>query len=150
MIHQDIAVPNPQGWHNVADAIFHNARRRPAHAAIVEPAHTITYAELAVLVAKTAGHLETIGVAPGDIVGVALGDDADHVVRTATAKWPASSRVVPNSIMCRRSIDPPIHRRDLSHDSACEARRRATSARPARALMTFCNTPEESRIGRLR
>jgi non-ribosomal peptide synthetase component E (peptide arylation enzyme) len=76
MIYQDIAVPDPQGWLNAADAIFHNARRRPSHAAIVDRGSTITYAELAALVAKTAGHLETICVAPGDIVGVALGDDA--------------------------------------------------------------------------
>lgn len=68
MIDQDIAVPNPQGWLNAADAIFHNARRRPSHAAIVDGGSTITYAELAALVAKTAGHIETIGVEPGDIV----------------------------------------------------------------------------------
>src|SRR5262245_51922268 len=87
MIYQDIAVPNPQGWLNAADAIFHNARRRPSHAAIVDGACTITYAELAALVAKTAGHLETIGVGPGDIVGVALGDDAGHIVAMLAIAW---------------------------------------------------------------
>ena len=87
MIYRDLAVPNPQGWQNVADAIFHNARRRPAHAAIVDGARTITYADLAVLVAKTAGHLETIGVKPGELVGVALGDDADHVVAMLAIAW---------------------------------------------------------------
>jgi acyl-CoA synthetase (AMP-forming)/AMP-acid ligase II len=87
MIDQDIAVPNPQGWQNAADAIFHNARRRPSHAAIIDGARTITYAELAALVAKTAGHLETIGVQPGEIVGVALGDDADHIVAMLAIAW---------------------------------------------------------------
>src|SRR5262245_43125467 len=87
MSFDDIAVPSPQGWLNVSDAIFHNARRRPSHPAIVERERTISYAELAVLVAKTAGHVEAIGTAPGDIVGVALGDDADHVVALLAIAW---------------------------------------------------------------
>jgi acyl-CoA synthetase (AMP-forming)/AMP-acid ligase II len=87
MSFDDIAVPSPQGWLNVSDAIFHNARRRPSHPAIVERGRTISYAELAVLVAKTAGHLEAIGTAPGDMIGVALGDDADHVVALLAVAW---------------------------------------------------------------
>src|SRR5262245_18994967 len=87
MSFDDIAVPSPHGWLNVADAIFHNGRRRPAHPAIVDRGRTITYADLAAMVAKTAGHLETIGVAPGDIVGVALGDDADHLIAMLAIAW---------------------------------------------------------------
>ena len=83
----DVAIPSPQGWLNVCDAIFHNARRRPLHPAIVDGGRTITYAELAALVAKTSGHLEKIGVRPGDIVGVALGDDADHIVALLAVAW---------------------------------------------------------------
>ena len=38
--------------------------------------------------AKTAGHLEsTRGVKPGDIVGVALGDNADHIVALLAIAW---------------------------------------------------------------
>src|SRR5712692_6180643 len=87
MIYEDVAIPNPQGWQNVSDAIFHNARRRPSHAAIVEGTRTITYEALAVLVAKTSGHLENIGAKPGDIVGVALGDNADHIVALLALAW---------------------------------------------------------------
>jgi acyl-CoA synthetase (AMP-forming)/AMP-acid ligase II len=83
----DVAIPSPQGWLNVCDGIFHNARRRPFHPAIVERGRTITYADLAALVAKTSGHLESIGVRPGDIVGVALGDDADHIVALLAVAW---------------------------------------------------------------
>jgi acyl-CoA synthetase (AMP-forming)/AMP-acid ligase II len=83
----DVAIPSPQGWLNVCDGIFHNARRRPLHPAIVERARTVTYADLAALVAKTSGHLEAIGVRPGDIVGVALGDDADHIVALLAVAW---------------------------------------------------------------
>jgi acyl-CoA synthetase (AMP-forming)/AMP-acid ligase II len=86
-MHDDIAVPGPQGWLNVADAIFHNARRRPCHPAIVDGGRAIAYAELAALVAKTAGHLEEIGARPGDIIGVALGDDADHIVALLAIAW---------------------------------------------------------------
>ena len=76
----DIAVPAPQGWLNVADGIFHNARRRGRHPAIIAGARTIDYAELARLVVRTCGQLGATGVRAGDIVGVALGDDADHIV----------------------------------------------------------------------
>ena len=48
---------------------------------------TITYAELAGLVARTAGHLEDIGAKPGDIIGVALGDNADHIVALLAIAW---------------------------------------------------------------
>ena len=51
----DVAVPDPHGWLNVADGIFHNARRRPSHPAIVDGASTISYGELAGLISRTAG-----------------------------------------------------------------------------------------------
>ncbi len=87
MIFEDTAVPNAQGWQSVVDGIFHNARRRPSHPAIGDRERTISYAELAVLVAKTAGHLQSLGVSPGKIVGVALRDDADHVVALLAVSW---------------------------------------------------------------
>lgn len=87
MMHGDIAVPSPEGWLNVADGIFHNARRRPLHPALVEGSRTITYADLALLVSQTAGQLELIGAKPGDIIGVALGDNADHVIVLLAVAW---------------------------------------------------------------
>lgn len=87
MIDDDIAVPHPDGWKNVADAIFHNARRRPTHPALVDRGNAITYEQLAERVAKTAGHMQAIGIAPRDIVGIPLGDDADHVVALMALAW---------------------------------------------------------------
>ena len=86
-MYDDFSVPASQGWLNVADGIFHNARRRPSHPAIVEGTRTITYADLALLVHKTAGHLRAVGAKPGDIVGVALGDNVDHVVSLLAIAW---------------------------------------------------------------
>ena len=83
----EIAVPHPGGWLNVADGIFHNARRRPDHPALVDRGETITYADLADRIARTAGHLQNIGVAPRDIVGTPLNDDADHVVALMALAW---------------------------------------------------------------
>lgn len=87
MIYDDVAVPNPRGWENIADAIFHNARRRPTHAAIIEDEQTVTYAQLAELVFKTAGHLQDGGIKAGDIVGNALGDTADHLIVQLSIAW---------------------------------------------------------------
>jgi acyl-CoA synthetase (AMP-forming)/AMP-acid ligase II len=86
-MHDDVSVPTPQGWLNVADGIFHNARRRGTHPAIVEGTRTIDYRELALLVRKTAGQLREIGAKPGDIVGVALGDDSDHIISLLAVAW---------------------------------------------------------------
>ncbi|MEX2454232.1 MAG: AMP-binding protein, partial [Rhodospirillaceae bacterium] len=87
MNYDDIAVPHPDGWENVADGIFHNARRRPDHPAIVDGGRVVTYAGLAALIAKTAGHLQATGTEPRDIVGVALGDDTDHIVALFAIAW---------------------------------------------------------------
>ena len=86
-MHDHFAVPTPEGWLSVADGIFHNARRRGSHPAIVEGTRTITYLELALLVRKTAGRLRDIGAKPGDIIGVALGDDTDHIVSLLAIAW---------------------------------------------------------------
>ena len=65
---------------NIADSLTGHAERRPDHPAIVDGARTITYRELDPLVRRTAAHLGALGAGPGDIVGVALGDNADHLV----------------------------------------------------------------------
>ena len=86
-MHDDVCVPSPQGWLNVADGIFHNARRRAAHPAIIEGSRSIAYAELAALIHGTAGRLRAVGAKPGDIIGVALGDTADHIVALLAIAW---------------------------------------------------------------
>ena len=85
--HFDTAIPSPAGWMNIADAIFNNARRRPRHPALIEGERTITYAELADIVSRTAAALEGIGVKQGDVVGLALGDNADHAIALLAVAW---------------------------------------------------------------
>lgn len=65
---------------NIADALTEHTERRPDHPALIDGARTITYRELDPLVRRTAAHLATLGAGQGDIVGVALGDNADHLV----------------------------------------------------------------------
>jgi acyl-CoA synthetase (AMP-forming)/AMP-acid ligase II len=77
---EELCVPSPRGWLNVVDGIFHNARRRHSDPAIVDGTRTLTYGELATLIRKTAGRLAAVGTRPGDIVGVALGDNTEHIV----------------------------------------------------------------------
>jgi len=67
-------------WDNVSDAIFHHASERPDAPAIVEGRNTLSYGELAPLVAKCSVYLRDIGVNPGDRVGVALTNSADHLI----------------------------------------------------------------------
>jgi acyl-CoA synthetase (AMP-forming)/AMP-acid ligase II len=65
---------------NLADALGHHARSRPDHPALVEGVRTILYRDLDPLVRRTAGHMAALGLERGEIVGVALGDTADHLV----------------------------------------------------------------------
>jgi acyl-CoA synthetase (AMP-forming)/AMP-acid ligase II len=64
---------------NLADALDSHARTRPDHPAIVEGDATVTHAEFAVRVRRTAAHLATL-VPPHAVVGVALKDTAEHLV----------------------------------------------------------------------
>jgi len=65
---------------NLTDAIAHHGRRRGNHPALIEGSRTVTYAELASAVKRTAEHLRALGFGERDIVGNALGDTVDHVV----------------------------------------------------------------------
>lgn len=65
---------------NIADTLTGHAERRPDHPAIIDGPLTITYRELDPLVRRTAAHLAALGVGQGDIVGISLGDNADHLV----------------------------------------------------------------------
>src|SRR3954447_7289856 len=64
---------------NLADAIRHHARRRPAHPAIVYRGRDITYAEFDALVDSAAAALSANGIGYGDRVGIALADRPEHL-----------------------------------------------------------------------
>ena len=64
---------------NIAALLDEHAVRRARHPAIVEGDKTLTYADLAPLVRRTARHLGQ-GICKGDIVGVCLKDSPDHLV----------------------------------------------------------------------
>ena len=53
---------------------------QPQAAALIDGELTITYSALADVVMRTAGHLASLGVKPGDQVGLCLKDDWQHVV----------------------------------------------------------------------
>lgn len=65
---------------NLIDPILWHGRSQPATVALIDDDRTITYAELAQLVLRTAGYLSGLGVQRGDYVGLALKDDWRHVV----------------------------------------------------------------------
>src|SRR5947209_16942787 len=65
---------------NIVETILRHGRMQPATIAVVDDDRTITYAELATLVRRTAGHLGALGVRRGDYVGLCLKDDWQHVV----------------------------------------------------------------------
>ena len=65
---------------NLADMLDHQARRRPGHPAIVDGGRVIAHRDLAPLVRRTAAHMLDLGARPGDVIGVALGDSADHLI----------------------------------------------------------------------
>lgn len=64
---------------NLADAIRHHARRRPAHAAILYRGRSVSYAAFDQLVDAAAAALAKHGIQSGDRVGIALGDLPEHL-----------------------------------------------------------------------
>ncbi len=65
---------------NIVACIRQHAATAPGRPAIIEAGRAITYAALRDLIARSAGHLEALGVRRGDRVGLALQDHADHLV----------------------------------------------------------------------
>lgn len=65
---------------NVAEPLAYHARSRADHPAIVEGGRVLRYGELDPLVRRTASHLYSLGLAPGEVAAVALRDSLEHVV----------------------------------------------------------------------
>jgi long-chain acyl-CoA synthetase len=65
---------------NLADMLTHQARRRPGHPAIIDGARVITHGEFDPLVRRWAARLMSLGAKPGDVIGIALKDRAEHLV----------------------------------------------------------------------
>jgi acyl-CoA synthetase (AMP-forming)/AMP-acid ligase II len=65
---------------NITDPYRHHARAVADKPAIVHGERVLRYRELDPLVRRTAAHLYSLGLAPGEVVGVALRDTIEHVV----------------------------------------------------------------------
>jgi long-chain acyl-CoA synthetase len=69
-------------WQNMTDPIFHWAGERPDAPAFHEGHLTLTYGELAPLVAKVATYLDGLGIRAGDRVAISLTNSIDHFILT--------------------------------------------------------------------
>lgn len=65
---------------NITDPFAHHARALADKPAIVQGERVIPYRELEPLVRRTAAHLYSLGLAPGEVAGVALRDSVEHLV----------------------------------------------------------------------
>ncbi len=78
-------IPTAIAIMNTIDLITRHAANRPHHPAIIAGDRTLNYGELIALVRKTAFHLQSLGIKPGDRIGICLKDDADHVIAILAA-----------------------------------------------------------------
>ena len=69
-------------WQNITDPIFHWAAVRPNAPAFHQGPQTVTYSELAGLVAKAAVHLASYGIGAGERVAINLTNSIDHFILT--------------------------------------------------------------------
>ncbi len=129
---------------NLAGTLALHALTRASHPAIVAGERVITYGELDPQVGRKASHLKAFGLGSGDLLGVCLGDHADHVIvllaaaRLGVAVLPMDwhwtpaerQRIVdvfqPKAVMIEADAAAiagvPIHRRDANwHDAVAEA-----------------------------
>ena len=65
---------------NITEPFAHHARAAPDRAALVHGDRTIRFRDLDRLVSQTGAHLYSIGLLPGDVVGVALKDSIEHIL----------------------------------------------------------------------
>jgi acyl-CoA synthetase (AMP-forming)/AMP-acid ligase II len=65
---------------NITDPFAHHARALADKPAIVHGDSVILYRDLDPLVRRSAAHLYSLGLAPGDVAGVALRDSVEHLV----------------------------------------------------------------------
>lgn len=65
---------------NICDVFHYYARKQPGQAAIIDGDRVIRFDELDDLIGRTASHLVGLGLRPGDRVGCALKEDADHII----------------------------------------------------------------------
>jgi acyl-CoA synthetase (AMP-forming)/AMP-acid ligase II len=69
-------------WGTLSDPIFEHALTRPDALALVQRDTRLTYAALARQISQAAIHLQSLGIAPGDVIAVSLGFGIDAVVLT--------------------------------------------------------------------
>lgn len=79
---------------SLADMLLSMAASRPDHPAIVTKDGQMTFRQAADVCVQTAHELIAEGVAPGDHVGIALRDNAEHLV-TTFGIWMADAVAVP-------------------------------------------------------
>jgi acyl-CoA synthetase (AMP-forming)/AMP-acid ligase II len=65
---------------NITETFAHHARAVPDRPAIVHGDRVLLFRDLDPLVSRTAAHLYSLGLAPGDVAGVALKDSIEHLV----------------------------------------------------------------------
>jgi acyl-CoA synthetase (AMP-forming)/AMP-acid ligase II len=66
--------------HNITDPYRHHACAVADRPAIVHGERVLRYRDLDALVRRTAAHLYSLGLVPGEVVGVALRDTLEHIV----------------------------------------------------------------------
>ena len=129
---------------NLAGTLPLHARTRASHPAIIAGERVITYGELDTHVGRTASRLNALGLASGDLLGVCLGDHADHVIALLAAArlgvavlpmdwhWALAERqrivdvFQPKAVMIEADVAAiagvPNHRRDVDwHDAVAAA-----------------------------
>ena len=65
---------------NITETFAHHARAVPDRPAIVHGDRVLLFRDLDPLVSRAAAHLYSLGLAPGDVAGVALKDSIEHLV----------------------------------------------------------------------
>jgi acyl-CoA synthetase (AMP-forming)/AMP-acid ligase II len=65
---------------NIADQLELHARHRPTHPAVIQGDTVLDYHALDQAVRQRASRLMDLGISPGQIVGIALGDTVEHLL----------------------------------------------------------------------
>ena len=72
---------------NISDALVHHAQQKPAAPALIAGGEQLSYAALADTVTRAASYLASLGLQPGERIGLGLANTIERVILGLAAMW---------------------------------------------------------------
>jgi acyl-coenzyme A synthetase/AMP-(fatty) acid ligase len=100
---------------SIIERLFHHAEVTPSHHAVVTPASTLSYEQLAQLVRAQAEKLCDAGISGNSVIGITCTDDSQHLVLCLAAAYIGATSITVPSHEAEQYQDDLISRCGVTH-----------------------------------